>query len=84
MPMKLGSMIMFRSVYTEHIPIHIPFPIPMQMATVPYLAPISVPFHWNRSRSRAVEIHHKLNYEERHRTGNPVSLQNIFIFYQFN
>ena len=42
-PMKLGSMIMCRTVFTE--PRLIPIPIPM--ATVPNLAPISVPIRWN-------------------------------------
>ena len=40
--MKLGSMIMIRSVYTEPIQIPIPILIRMQMATVPNLVPISV------------------------------------------
>ena len=46
-PMKLGSMIMCRTVSTEPRPIPIPIPIPM--ATVPNLAPISVLIRWNLS-----------------------------------
>ena len=43
--MKLGSMIMCRTVSTEPRPIPIPIQIPM--ATVPNLAPISVLIRWN-------------------------------------
>ena len=44
-PMKLGSMLKCGTVSTE--PALIPIPIPM--ATVPNLAPISVPIRWNLS-----------------------------------
>ena len=47
--MKLGSMIMCRTVSTEPIPIPIVIPILIPMATVPNLAPILVPIRWNLS-----------------------------------
>ena len=46
-PMKLGSMIMCRIVFTKPTPIPIVIPIPIPMATVPNLAPISVLIKWN-------------------------------------
>ena len=46
-PMKLGPMIMCRTVSTEARLIPIPIPIPIPMATVPNLAPIYVPVRWN-------------------------------------
>ena len=48
-PMKLGSMIMSRTVSIEPTPIPIVIPILTLMATVPNLAPISVPIRWNLS-----------------------------------
>ena len=48
-PMKLGSMIMCRTVCTEPTPIPIVIPILIPMATVPNLAPISVLIRWNLS-----------------------------------
>ena len=48
-PMKLGSMIMCRTVYTEPTPIPIVISIPIPMATVPNLAQISVPIRWTLS-----------------------------------
>ena len=47
--MKLGSMIMCRTVSTEPIPIPIVIPILIPMATVPNLAPILVLIRWNLS-----------------------------------
>ena len=48
-PMKLGSMIMCRTVSTEPTLIPIVIPIPIPMATVPNLAQILVPIRWNLS-----------------------------------
>ena len=48
-PMKLGSMLKFGTVSAEPALIPIMIPIPIPIATVPNLAPISVPIRWNLS-----------------------------------
>ena len=57
--MKLGSMIMCRTVSTEPTPIPIVIPNPIPMATVPNLAPITV---------------HRNHYKNRHRNRSQWSL----------
>ena len=48
-PIQMATIIMCRTVSTEPTPISIVIPIPIPMATVPNLAPISVPIRWNLS-----------------------------------